>query len=252
VKFGVPSTDWARMASPVQLLWTGGWDSSFRLLHALLVEGRPVRPIYLIDPGRDSTLLEVRAMEAIRRGVLDRLDDPQLLAPTEVHVRTHFPPVPELVRAHEELAGRAHVGDQYLWLAAAAEALGWQGVELAMERYEGGASPLQRLLFDESGRLRSSPDARLFRYWSFPVLHLTKAQMRDLAQEHGFLDLLLQRWFCFTPVAGRPCGLCRPCRLAHREGVRFVHPAAARTSQLLRVVRRDGSRGTAARILRSR
>lgn len=240
------------MTSPVHLLWTGGWDSTFRLLQLLLVERRPVRPIYLIDPGRDSTLLEIRAMEAIRGGVLDRLDDPELLAPTEVHVRTQFRAPPELVRAHEDLARRVHVGDQYLWLAAAAESLNWQGVELAMERYEGGPSPLQCLIFDESGRLNDSRDAQLFRYWSFPVLHLTKAQMRDLAQEHGFLDLLLQRWFCFTPVAGRACGLCRPCRLAHREGVSFSPPAVARTTQLWRGVRAHGYRGAAGRVLRSR
>jgi hypothetical protein len=223
---------------PARVLWTGGWDSSFRLLQALLIERRPVQPIYLVNPDRDSTLHEIRAMEAIRSGVTARLDDPDMLAPTEVHVRTHFSISRELVTAHDLIAGRIHIGSQYLWLAAAAEALDWYGVELSLERWEEGLSPLQRVVFDERGELNGSPESQLFRYWSFPVLHLTKNEMAGIAREHGFLDLLSSRWFCHIPFRGKPCGLCRPCRLAHREGVRFANPSLARARLVWRAVRR--------------
>ena len=42
----MPSTG-TRMATP--LLWTGGWDSTFRLLSLLLREQREVQPYYILD-----------------------------------------------------------------------------------------------------------------------------------------------------------------------------------------------------------
>ncbi len=38
---------WENAAVP--LLWTGGWDSTFRLLHLVIVEGHAVQPYYMID-----------------------------------------------------------------------------------------------------------------------------------------------------------------------------------------------------------
>jgi hypothetical protein len=57
------------MSAAPALLWTGGWDSTFRLLWLVLVEQRPVQPVYLIDACRGSTGMELRAMAAIRREV---------------------------------------------------------------------------------------------------------------------------------------------------------------------------------------
>lgn len=216
----------------VQLLWTGGWDSTFRLLQALLVERRPVQPIYLVNPARSSVLHELRAMEAVRDGVRARLAEPGLLRPTTVHVRDQFPPGPHLRALHEQVAAVTRIGTQYVWLAAAAEALGWHDVELSVERYPDapGLTPFLR-----GARDGDLPGAALFRAFSFPVLHLTKAEMRETARAHGFLDLLLLRWFCHDPLGRRPCGRCRPCRLAVWDGVR---PAPAPLVQARRVARR--------------
>jgi 7-cyano-7-deazaguanine synthase len=210
-----------------RLLWTGGWDSSFRLLQTLLTERRAVQPIYLIDPERESTLYEVRAMEAIRAGVTPRLEDPSMLAPAEVHVRTEFPVPSEVAERYELLARQIHVGSQYLWLAAAGEALGWQDVEICFTRWENGDGR-QRIVFDEHGELNGSRESELFRYYSFPVLQTTKAEMAGIARRGGYYDLLSLRWFCFVPVGGKPCGRCPPCRLTYREGVDFANPVAAR------------------------
>jgi 7-cyano-7-deazaguanine synthase len=83
-------------------------------------------------------------------------------------------------------------------------------------------------VFDDGGRLNGSPASELFRYYSFPVLQTTKAEMAHIATAHGFYDLLVLRWFCFRPVGGHPCGRCPPCRLTHREDVDFANPVAAR------------------------
>lgn len=68
----------------VHLLWTGGWDSTYRLLY-LLWEGKQVQPHYIIDTHRPSSGHELRAMEAIRASInkdIERL--PGTLLPTVI------------------------------------------------------------------------------------------------------------------------------------------------------------------------
>ncbi len=238
-----PSTSVAPAAAPAgrhrqdeaRLLWTGGWDSSFRLMQLLLVEGRPVQPVYVIHPERTSTLLEVRTMETMRAAITARMPDPSLLAPTEVRVWTHYPPSAEQRALFEAIAARAPVGKQYLHLAAVADALGWEGAELCMQAHDDGPTPLHEVVFvDDRGTLNGSPESALFRYWSFPVLHVTKPEMAEVAREHGFLDVLLQRWFCQSPLLGRACGVCRPCQVANPDGVRFAPRPAVVARQAYR------------------
>lgn len=213
----------------VDLLWTGGWDSTFRLLQVLLVEQRPVQPIYLLNPDRSSALHEVRAMQAVRGGVRARLDDPTALRPTRVHVRDQFPPGPHLCALHDRIAAKERIGTQYVWLAAAAEQLHWEGVELCVEQHTDGQGLTPYLRGPDGGPSRL-PGAELFGAFTFPVLHLTKDDMRELARFHRFLDLLLLRWFCHDPLGGRPCGSCRPCQLATWDGVQPA-PAALVTAR---------------------
>jgi hypothetical protein len=51
----------------IKILWTGGWDSTFRVLYAALVDGKRVEPHYIVDTGRPSSLHELRAISEIRR-----------------------------------------------------------------------------------------------------------------------------------------------------------------------------------------
>lgn len=231
---------------PVQLLWTGGWDSSFRLMQLLLVEGRAVQPIYILDTGRASTLHEVRAMNQIRAALLPRLPDASLLAPTRVLVAAEFPPTLEMQRAREEILESAWIGEQYVWLAGVAETLGWQGVELCLLDLDTagppGTSGWKSVVFKGPGELREGAAPQLFKYWSFPIMHLTKPRMRELAREQGFLDVLARRWFCQDPLAGRACGRCRPCMYSNTDGIEFAPRPVVLGRALLRVVRRDARR----------
>ena len=221
---------------PVQLLWTGGWDSSFRLLQLLLIEKRAVQPIYVISLGRRTALLEFQAMERMRQALLPRLRDPAQLLPTKVAIQDQYPARQELADLWESINSRARLGAQYLWLASVAEALDWRGVELSLEAYPGGMAEFEHLVFDAPGRLNDSPEAALFSRFTFPVMHLTKREMGDIAREHGFYDILMQRWFCQDPVGGKACGHCRPCRLANRDGVDFAGPVAVLATRVWRRV----------------
>jgi hypothetical protein len=221
-----------------QVLWTGGWDSTFRVLQLLLVEKRPVEPIYMFDSGRRSSQRELQTMEHLRDQLRQRMDDPSLLAPLRIFLSSDYPPSDDLIARYRSLHERAPFGPQYPRLAGIAEAHGWRNVELCMERTPGTPSLWNQLLFDRPGVLNSSWEAELFQYWSFPVIDITKERMRDIAEQHGFLDLLLQRWFCFDPLMGKPCGRCYPCRHTVPEGVDYANRNLARARFLARRVTR--------------
>lgn len=236
---------------PVELLWTGGWDSTFRLLQLTLVEQRTVQPIYVIDPERRSLGHELRAMVAIREAAIPRLPGGVRIEPARMYVRTDFPDPPHLGERFSAIARRAHIGRQYLWLASVADALGWADVEMCIPKHE-LPSGLQDTVFTGirtgSPRLKDTWEAELFRYWTFPVLTTTKAAMGDVAAERGFRDVLELRWFCLLP-AGRhlACGRCRPCRIARRDGatggVAFANRVQWYAQSLARKLRRG--RGSA-------
>ena len=48
------------------LFWTGGWDSTFRVLQLLLLHKRSVQPYYVIDEDRRSTGMEIHTMIKIK------------------------------------------------------------------------------------------------------------------------------------------------------------------------------------------
>ncbi len=49
----------------VHILWTGGLDSTCRVIELSRMEGITIQPYYLLDPRRHSTRQEIRAISRI-------------------------------------------------------------------------------------------------------------------------------------------------------------------------------------------
>lgn len=214
----------------IRLLWTAGWDSTFRLLDALLVRGKRVHPYYLIDPGRPSTPNELRAMDYISAALSSK--DPAAaarLSRTVVSKVADLLPDAETTARFERLRARSHLGGQYDWLARFALQHGLTDLELAIHRDDRAAEFLQsHVVREDNGgdqyfRLRDNPpdeDLRIFEGFRFPVFDKTKGDMQRAARERGFADVMELTWFCHIPTPdGQPCGRCNPCRYTMAEGL---------------------------------
>ena len=216
--------------SSIRLLWTAGWDSTYRLLTALLVHGKSVHPYYLTDPGRPSTPHELRAMGRISAALAKthpataaRLHEPVVRSVAELK------PDASITERFERLRARSHLGGQYDWLARFAVQNGLSDLELSIHQDDKAAMFLQQYVVREEGggdpyfRLRDDPpddDLRIFQYFSFPIFDKTKRDMDRAAREHGFSDLMELTWFCHIPTPeGEPCGRCNPCRYTIEEGL---------------------------------
>jgi hypothetical protein len=209
----------------ISLLWTGGWDSTFRLLQLLFVENLPVQTTYIIDLQRRSTHRELEAMAGIRGEILRRLNDPDFFPPTNIYLKDHFPCYPDIAEAHKRIRASTTIGKQYEWLACYARFTDLSDIELCMHWLEPLPS-LHKYIFDNvdlenrrTATLNPSHDVQcIFGRFKFPLLHFTKAEMGEHAENNGFLDVLQQSWFCHKPILGKPCGSCTPCRVSIEQG----------------------------------
>ena len=217
-------------AAGTRLLWTAGWDSTFRLLVSLLVRRKEVWPYYLTDPGRPSTQFELRAMERIAAAVAARFPQTAgMLHKPAVTGVADLRPDPEITGRFERLRARSHLGGQYDWLARFAVQNGLTDLELSVHQDDKAAIFLQPYVVrDDNGgdpvyRLRDDPpddDLRIFEHFRFPIFDLTKRDMERAAREHGFADVMELTWFCHIPTPqGEPCGRCNPCRYTIEEGL---------------------------------
>lgn len=198
--------------TPIKILWTGGWDSTFRVLYVLIVEKRAVEPYYILDHLRPSTLHELRTLGRIKR-CLNR-EYPEAasnLGRVHVTAKCDIPENDSITAAWKEIRTRIDIAVQYDWLARWAESHNICGLELCVEKSGG----IYDVLTDKI------PGRDLFSRFNFPVLGYTKSDMRRLAEEHHFLAILELSWFCHRPILGRPCGFCSPCIAVVRHGLAY-------------------------------
>jgi 7-cyano-7-deazaguanine synthase in queuosine biosynthesis len=213
----------------VHLLWTGGWDSTYRLLY-LLSEGKQVQPHYIIDPGRQSTGPELRVMEAISERInRETVRLPGTLLPTEISEKTSSVQSKKIQEAYNSIVKQMYIGDQYMWLADYCETRD-------IERMEIG---IQGTTFVEAVNSVDYPYIEIFGKFCFPILSTGKLKMKAWAEATGTLPIMELTWFCHKPTEdAQPCGRCRPCEVAIAEGMGYRLPLRSLIRYHLRIIPR--------------
>ena len=229
------------------LLWTGGWDSTFRLLQLLLVLGVKVQPYYIIDKARRSTDVEIRTIKVIKEQLFAKYPQTrELLLETKFTKVSDLRPNPELTAVFERLLKHKYIGSQYEWLARFCSENEIEGMELSIHRDDKAhelLEPFVQQVQTELGtcyklnkELYGSEEYKLFRYFKFPLFDLSKRNMQNVAKNHGFEDLMNLTWFCHAPRANsQPCGVCNPCIYTIEEGLWNRVPLSGRIRYHLRI-----------------
>lgn len=229
----------------VNLLWTGGWDSTFRLLQLLLLHRVPVIPYYLEDPTRASTQTELRTMARIGAHLGEAYPHTrELLRPLRIAAVADVAEDPEIAGALREIRKRLFIGSQYAWLPAFCKQHAIADMELGVHIDDKVQALLRSFAmeFEHHAGYRSvrvdprhagSAELRLFRYFSFPLFHIDKMGMDRQAHAEGWDAVMDMTWFCHTPVRGAPCGFCAPCVYTIEEGLARRIPASRRALSFL-------------------
>ena len=226
---------------PVPLLWTGGWDSTFRLLQLLLDLRVPVEPTYLVDARRASSQSEIEAMERIRAALAEQYPHTRaLLLPSRLVRVEELAREDDIQRAFDRIAARNRFGNQYAFLSRYCRQTGIDGAELMIELTERGVYSFLKDHVHEvttpqgypTWRLRADcPDPDLLTVmgpFAMPLLQTRKQDTVETAARNGWSDLLAMTWFCHSPRNGEPCGLCNPCQYALEQGFEWRIPRKRR------------------------
>lgn len=214
-----------------KVLWTGGWDSTFRVLDLVINKKEMVQPYYVVDRNRASNKIELKTMKEIKNKINSNFPDSKGLIKETIFIeKNEIPANQSITDKFNRLLNESYMGTQYDWLGRYAEANNLENLELNIhkdDKAEFFVRPLVEKTDDGHGSysyvLKNSAlgtDYDLFKYYSFPVLDLTKTQMSEISKKSGFDSLMEMTWFCFNPTWRKtPCGYCNPCKYTRNEGL---------------------------------
>ncbi len=213
----------------IHIFWTGGWDSTFRMLQ-LSKKRCHIQPIYL-DDRRTSTDYELKAIDTIANKIEKlkttkcKIYDLLILDTSKVASDD------EITQSYNDLYSQKFMGSQYDWLARFAK--GYKGIELCIHKDDKALEVIEtfgsvkKVSNEDKGdyfaldqECQNDDLIKVFGNYHFPLLHYTKLGMRDEADAHGFTEIMKDTWFCHTPISGEPCGLCNPCKYSIEEGMK--------------------------------
>ena len=232
----------------VNVLWTGGLDSSCRIAE-LSVKDVIVQPYYVLDKRRKSLRNEMKAISKISQIIRNKKNTIcELRDCIFIDIDT-ISPNEEITNAFKVLKSKYIIGDQYDWLARLAHEKALD-LEVCIEN-----SPRSKahnaingecsLIKDERDgvsvltidKANSSKEACLvFDYLRFPlsIWEMAKTEEVEEMKNLGLGEIVPETWFCHRPVLGKPCGRCNPCKDALNEGMAYRVPLTGRMLGLIR------------------
>jgi 7-cyano-7-deazaguanine synthase len=223
----------------VNILWTGGWDSTYRILR-LMDKQVTIQPYYLKDKNRKSQQYELKAIKTITEDVRNHQNTKcELLDLIAINV-SDIPLDDEVTNAYQNILKNNFYGSQYEWLARFAKNI--ENLEINMHKDDtanffkkyGSLIKINDDLIGDYNVLdqeNSSDDLlKVFGNFHYPILNISKLEMREWAINNGLIDIMNKTWFCYSPKNNQPCGRCNPCKYTINEGMvyRFSKSALRR------------------------
>ena len=230
---------------PINLFWTGGWDSTFRLIQLVFIHKKIVQPYYIIDPGRNSTSLEIKAMNNIKNALIKkRYEIEDLILPAIIKELNEIRQNKNITESYHNLIKLETVGIQYEWLARFCAEEGINDMEISNETaIFDKDNRTRKLLGDDldkfeteygvyyklNDRAKGNDIYSIYGNFKFPVFDFTKLDMFESSKDSGFYDVMKLTWFCHSPTKkNKPCGKCHPCQTVYREGLKWRLPLTAK------------------------
>ena len=209
------------------VFWTGGWDSTFRVVQLLMTTDEVVQPHFIIrDEG--STGIEINAMNHIRRLISREYTSvfPRLL-PTIYTNALLVEKDGNIQNQIEEFKRNNKIIDpQYVLMANYCKQFSIEEIELGVETNPGEII--------EEWRDTFLPDSPAFKSFTYPISNLKKVDMLEIAKKNDWLKILSLTSFCRKPIIKVvPCGVCGPCVDAVVYGMGFRLPLRSRIKAMI-------------------
>ena len=230
------TVDVSKLSGPIAIFWTGGWDSTYRVVE-LSRQPVTIQPVYILDDTRDSNELELKAIATVTEMLKAREETVATFLPIDI---INVKDIPE----NDEISQRIHYlmkeygwGIQHEWTARVAQK--YPMIEMCIEKVVKGYMPTRKMI-NERGCLvmsshgwivdRDASDEYLVAALgniTLPIFETTEIDMLENIKKWGYEDVMSNIWFCHRPIKGKPCGLCSPCHTKYDSDMAFLLPDSA-------------------------
>lgn len=211
----------------VYLFWTGGFDSTYRLIE-LVLDKQYIQPIYLMSPNLDSQgqfqrknrKEEIGAMKHIRHRLYQQFPySRKYILPTRYVYQIYEDPV---IHQHynditvKKLKFKRSISQyeritQYSYRHPYPIEVGLEkcgtGLDKISQNYRKGTGYGCQIDYQKAPR-----NYYIFQHIRFPICHLTKEDMIQKSTQNNTLSILELTWSCWFPKNGKPCGQCDMCQ----------------------------------------
>ena len=222
----------------VNILWTGGLDSSFRVIELSQME-IIISPYYIVDPVRKSLSYELNAINKITNIIRKHpRTKATLLDLNKIYIED-IKKDSLITDAFNRLHERYMIGHQYDLIARYALQ---NHIRLEMSLEKSNRSKAMNCILSETHLITlvdgeykvlrincaqsSSDGSAIYSHIDFPcsLWEMTKKEEVVRLIEMGHRNTIRHTWFCHFPIWGMPCGHCNPCRDSINEGLSFRVP----------------------------
>ena len=217
------------MSKTAKVLWTSGWDSTFRVID-LYKKGATIQPIYVFDDNRASSQKELETITLLTTLIEGRYKNSGgKLLDLKVIKRKDIPKNAILKLAYKVLKSKHHIGRQYYWLALLATK--YKALELSINNNDlfnffliGKTITIEEDVLGKNWKINPKKTdfftRQIFENMKFPLIHLTKVEMKEIAEKEEFIDIMNQTWFCHDSTT-KPCGKCNPCKQHIKDNMAY-------------------------------
>ena len=213
----------------VNIFWTGGLDSTFRLMQLLTTTSDLVQPHYIVRH-EDSTGVEIATMIKIRRAIVRKYPDMRSRFLPTIYINEDLIPRFEDIEEHiEELKQIGKVAEQYQLMS-----------NYCREYIPGKIEVALTSISREKTFFEHFKNSEAFEHFTYPTVGLTKKDMLYIAKNNDWEKFLYMTSFCRRPkIKIKPCGTCGPCIDAAVAGMGFRLPLIARIKANLQIPLRN-------------
>lgn len=224
------------MLPVVEIFWTGGYDSTFRIVQ-LSRCAVCIQPYYISDD-RCSEANELAAIEYITEQIKEHRDTKCIFLDMKIVKSSERIEIQQVSDAYNELRKKEFFGNQYEWLACFATQ--HKGIELSIHKDDKAIALINKyaslkkvedeiigdyFVIDEA---KSNPYiTTLFGDYHLPLVEMTKLDMKKYYTDNLYDLIMNSTWFCHKPVKGEACGVCNPCMYTIEEGLKERFSATA-------------------------
>lgn len=239
LKYTLPNINYDNKHNGINyVFWTGGYDSTFRICQLLLLENKVVQPIYICCGNTDDDVklfdfnkqvkranvnIEKKKMYEIRLELKKQYPEiaNRLLSTWYVvNLKENIEITDKYKNIHKYLGFFSRNITQYERMARFSIEMDLP-IEICVENCGIGmdkATKDIRIGVGDTCKISVEympvkyMDMIIFKNLRYPIVHLTKENMKLISLNNGFYSILQMTWSCWFPTPDcKPCGKCKMC-----------------------------------------